>query len=828
MKQRIEELEVVIEAEISQFNQQMAKVNKTLDTMQKQSGAAAAAVGGAGGGAGMAAALTAANVAANVITGTFRVLGRVIGRAAQEIFKGGTQLSRMRIATNTVSANMGIAAEEVDNLRDSLAEANTYGIKAEQVINSLARTGLFELAKNLEAVDGRTGETIKGISALVLEMKDLGAVAGVSSSEAISKVTEFINRGQTAMVDQMIAVGNLGTEYRMFAESIGKTRAELTAQEEAEARLMLVHREAKKALGAYANAYTTAGKMMDSLKDATSSIFEEVGSALEPVFATAASAILEFVQGVRNWVRSNWQTIREWAINVAAWVTTVVRVIGAALARIRSLGAFLGDLVGFELATGGAVSNTNTQLEKQEEAMEGAAGGAKKLKKEMAGLAGFDEMNVLKEPETGGGGGGAGAFGDPDETEGKTEGMLESVGKQVQAKLEEVGEKFRALWDKIKSIFEPFSEFWQENVAPAFEGMMLKFKDLGAAISESPIGAVLKVLGELILKVVVGAFMVLITVVMWVITGLVTIIETGVKNFTRRFNMLVDILTAVILVFRNLPEIVSNTVAAVKEWIENLVQSAKDNFNMMKENLIAIWDNIKQAIENKIKEIVIRIAIKIIELYIKWLDFKNKVNELWENIQTKIREVIDNIRNWVATRIENIKNTFLGIYNTVRDTFNRIKSQIWNTISGVVDRVRNKIQSFKDGFVNFFGDIVVAIKRPINYMIDKINALLDKVRGIKIPGIAPNGINIPRIPRLATGGVIDSPTVAMLGEAGREAVVPLENNTEWIDGLANALGGTGGGQIHLTVKIGEDKVGEKIIEYINDKNARTNLNTLNI
>jgi hypothetical protein len=825
MKQRIEELEVVIEAEISQFNKQMEKVNKTLDTMQKQSGAAAASVGGAAGGGGMALALTAANVAAQAITGTFRVLGRVIGRAAQEIFKGGTQLSRMRIATNTVASNMGIAAEEVDSLRDSLAEANTYGIKAEQVINSLARTGLFEMAKQLEAVDGRTGETVKGISALVLEMKDLGAVAGMSSSEAIAKVTEFINRGETAMVDQMIAVGNLGTEYRVFAESIGKTRAELTAQEEAEARLMLVHRESKKALGAYANAYTTAGKMMDSLKDATSSIFEEVGSALEPVFATAASAILEFVQGVRNWVRSNWETIREWAINVAAWVTTVVRVIGAALARIRSLGAFLGDLVGFELATGGAVSNTNVQLEEQKEAMDSAAAGAKALKKQMAGLAGFDEMNVLKEPESTGGGGGGGLVEDGTEEAGS---MLESVGKQVNEKTKETETAFQRMWEKIKNYFQPITDFWNENVKPAFEGMVAQFKMLGKTISESPIGAILKVIAQLIVGVVVGAFMALISVVMWVITGITRLIEKGVQRFTDRFNFLVDILAEVILVFRNLPEIVSNTVAAVKEWIENLVQSAKDNFNMMKENLIAIWENLKQAIERKIKEIVIKIAIKIIELYIKWLEFKDKVNELWENIQTKIREVVDNIRNWVATRIQNIKNTFLGIYNTVRDTFNRIKNHIWNTISGVVDRVRSKIQSFKDGFKDFFGDVVVEIKKPINYMIDRINALLDKVRGIKIPGIAPNGINIPRIPRLATGGVIESPTVAMLGEAGREAVVPLENNTEWIDTLASKLGGTGGGQIHLTVKVGEDKVGEKIIEYINDKNARTNLNTLNI
>lgn len=40
---------------------------------------------------------------------------------------------------------------------------------------------------------------------------------------------------------------------------------------------------------------------------------------------------------------------------------------------------------------------------------------------------------------------------------------------------------------------------------------------------------------------------------------------------------------------------------------------------------------------------------------------------------------------------------------------------------------------------------------------------------------------------LAKGGIVDSPTTALIGEAGREAVIPLENNTEWIDKLARDI-----------------------------------------
>ena len=42
-------------------------------------------------------------------------------------------------------------------------------------------------------------------------------------------------------------------------------------------------------------------------------------------------------------------------------------------------------------------------------------------------------------------------------------------------------------------------------------------------------------------------------------------------------------------------------------------------------------------------------------------------------------------------------------------------------------------------------------------------------------------------PALAKGGVVDSATLAMIGEAGKEAVIPLEKNTGWMDELAHKL-----------------------------------------
>ena len=69
----------------------------------------------------------------------------------------------------------------------------------------------------------------------------------------------------------------------------------------------------------------------------------------------------------------------------------------------------------------------------------------------------------------------------------------------------------------------------------------------------------------------------------------------------------------------------------------------------------------------------------------------------------------------------------------------------------------------------------------------------------------------------------------MIGEAGKEAVVPLER-TEWIDKLADKINSTGNGDtpIQLTVKLGEDTIYDKFIEYTRSKDFETNGEVFNI
>ena len=79
-----------------------------------------------------------------------------------------------------------------------------------------------------------------------------------------------------------------------------------------------------------------------------------------------------------------------------------------------------------------------------------------------------------------------------------------------------------------------------------------------------------------------------------------------------------------------------------------------------------------------------------------------------------------------------------------------------------------------------------------------------------------NPLSVPKIPKLALGGIVNRPgrgVPAIIGEAGAEAVLPLENHTEWMDVLADKISGG-----NVTIPIYLD--GKKMYTYIVDVGKR--------
>jgi hypothetical protein len=112
----------------------------------------------------------------------------------------------------------------------------------------------------------------------------------------------------------------------------------------------------------------------------------------------------------------------------------------------------------------------------------------------------------------------------------------------------------------------------------------------------------------------------------------------------------------------------------------------------------------------------------------------------------------------------------------------------WSGIKGIFDTIVGNIKYSWKGLINTLIDY-------FNWFTNQLNTKLSVVIPSWLPpnlgvlsGLAGKhiGFNIPKIPKLATGGIVDSPTLAMIGEKGKEAVVPLEN-TGFVNAIANSV-----------------------------------------
>ena len=135
------------------------------------------------------------------------------------------------------------------------------------------------------------------------------------------------------------------------------------------------------------------------------------------------------------------------------------------------------------------------------------------------------------------------------------------------------------------------------------------------------------------------------------------------------------------------------------------------------------------------------------------------------------------------------------ILNTVKDTWARIKA-FWNAHIGYVFKKEwwsKKFDCIKQGMRNALNGVIDIVERTINNIVSKLNSF-----SIKIPNWVPTyggsslGFNIPysHFPRLAKGGIVNNPgrgQAVIAGEAGAEAILPLQNNTEWMDMLVDKV-----------------------------------------
>ena len=335
--------------------------------------------------------------------------------------------------------------------------------------------------------------------------------------------------------------------------------------------------------------------------------------------------------------------------------------------------------------------------------------------------------------------------------------------------------------------------------------------------------------------------------------GIATVVEKGLPTIVKQ---LPDMLK------NTLPDIAKAAVAiivAITDAIPELTPVIADALSVLTEELVPYIPQILGSL------------MKGLALYLisSWKTMFERYAELLAPIINWIKTTISNIINWIAGVITPIIDFFKNIVTTAVAILAPIFEKIHNGIivpvamaitqaietiktalgaivgwlnaniiqpiagffSGLWNGIKSGVDALVGGIKQVFSTIGNVLKAPINAIIDAINKVIDSINSLTVPdwvpGIGGQHPNFGKIPRLAEGGIATKATNAVIGEAGKEAVIPLEQNTgNWAGLLARTLadefqeqgiGGTGI-TVYMTNNINNnldaDEIGQRLMTSI--------------
>lgn len=190
---------------------------------------------------------------------------------------------------------------------------------------------------------------------------------------------------------------------------------------------------------------------------------------------------------------------------------------------------------------------------------------------------------------------------------------------------------------------------------------------------------------------------------------------------------------------------------------------------------------------------------------------------------------LSNVFAGIPAKWEAFKTDALNLWKSFTSSLSgqasSCKSGLLTIFGSVGNGIKQKLSNVKTALTTPFKNGLNGVIELANKVIRKLNSALKfSWEPIKVMGktIAPAGsvtlAKIPTIPKLADGGVVTGPTLSLVGEAGREAVLPLERNTGWMDELAGKLAAyfqTGGGPSVVEVHVGNELLTRQVVQGIN-------------
>lgn len=245
--------------------------------------------------------------------------------------------------------------------------------------------------------------------------------------------------------------------------------------------------------------------------------------------------------------------------------------------------------------------------------------------------------------------------------------------------------------------------------------------------------------------------------------------------------------------------------SGISDFAGNIFNGIKDTissvFNFVDNSIIKpIWNGISDFLSDTWN----KISTKASEIYggIKnflgttWDNIKSKAGSTWDNIKSNLGEHWNNIRSSASSKFSDIKNSISSAWDSVK----RNTSSKWGAIKDAIGSKMNSMGSLVkrglDSISNFFSNCRLELPK------------------IRLPHFSIDGefsLDPPSIPHISvdwykTGGIAKSASIVGIGEAGKEAVVPLEGRymMPFAQAIADRIKFEGSGSRLINVILNQD------------------------
>lgn len=754
----LEELKVVISAETSGLQKELksiqSQLNKTEKSVSKSTGSIKKAFSS----------LTKGLTFTAIIYGLAKLGKQAIQTA-----------SDLQEVQNVVEVSFGSMSAEVDKFAESAIKK--FGL-SELSAKQFAST--FMAMSNGMGIAAEAGKNMSlNLTAL---SADMASFYNVQQDEAFTALKSVF----TGETESLKRFGIVMTEANLSAyamsQGISKSYSEMSQAERVALRYSFVLNATKNAQGDFARTSGSWANQVRILKEQFSQLCGIIGtgliSALTPVI-TLFNKLLSL------------------AISVANAVATAF---GGK--KIKDSSASVSNMAGGMNNVASGAKDTSTGLDKANKS-------ASKLKRT---LAGFDQLNVLSDTssDSGSGSSGASGVGGGGDITGLANASYISTEEEVQSGIGRAEEYFQQISDIYHKWFDNLPElkinFNKEQALEDLKNIGLDIVNVIAGLGSFVITIGINLANDLNIGQLANDFLGLVESV----TGLAsTLVDILVPAFERFYDIalkpivewigekLSDALQFVTEKINDFAKFLDEHKEGIQGWIDVLAKVVKAIWDVLEPIADAAWEVFKVVLDTiyEVVKYLLGAFFDLGELLSKVLDdptnaFKyfgefvekrfKAIIDLFGKLKDNAKKILTAVANLFKERFEvaikhaknamsGVKEAFKGIPEWFRTTF----SKAWTNVKKVFSKGGKVFTGIKDGILSGLKSVINALIGGINKVIaipfNGINAALRKIKNISILGKKPfygliGNIAVPHIPKLAKGGIITAPTIAMMGE----------------------------------------------------------------